>query len=190
MVREYHVYSADIWASVVGEKMTNSRLVGGTLADRCCSMNTAYCHMSHFPQTRYRRRLTGVHGGSTGVWKAVRTLEIPLLGASTCLIARSKVVVKISTVKIFAVFIFVSRGFIQNLHRTKISRYTVSIHWLEPNHKQSTSFIGGNNETARGPTYLFTVYTLVSNTINFLYSHGEIRHHHCTTTRSKWGGIS
>ena len=77
MVREYHVYSADIWASVVGEKMTNSHLVGGILADRCCSMNLAYCHLSHFPQTHYRRRLTGVDG-STGVWKAVRMLEIPL----------------------------------------------------------------------------------------------------------------
>ena len=52
MVREYHVYSADIWASVVGEKMTNSHLPGGgILADHCCSMNLAYCHLSHYPQT-------------------------------------------------------------------------------------------------------------------------------------------
>ena len=32
MVRGYHVYNADIWASVVGEefrKITNSHLVGG-----------------------------------------------------------------------------------------------------------------------------------------------------------------
>ena len=35
MVRGYHVYSADMWASVVGDKfrkMTNSRLVGDILA--------------------------------------------------------------------------------------------------------------------------------------------------------------
>ena len=40
MVRGY-VYNADIWASVVGKnfEMTNSRLVGGILADRCCSVN-------------------------------------------------------------------------------------------------------------------------------------------------------
>ena len=116
MVREYHVYSAGIWASVVGEKMTNSHLVGGILADRCCSMNLAYCYLSHFPQTRYHRRLTGVDG-STGVWKAVQTLEIPLqtpslARASTCSIAHSKFDV---TIKIFAVFIFVYRGFIQNI---------------------------------------------------------------------------
>ena len=79
MVRGYHVYNADIWASVVGEelkKMTNS-----ILANHCCSVNLAYFYSSHFPQARYGRRLTGVDG-STGVWKAVRRLEIT--NAITC----------------------------------------------------------------------------------------------------------
>ena len=60
MVREYHIYSADIWASIVGKKMTNYPPVGGIPADHCYSMNLAYCHLSHFPQTRYRHRLMGV----------------------------------------------------------------------------------------------------------------------------------
>ena len=55
--------------------MTNSRLVGGILADRCCSVNLICC-TSH-AESRYRSRLTGVDG-STGVWKAVRRLEVPL----------------------------------------------------------------------------------------------------------------
>ena len=73
MVRRYHVYNADIWASVVGEefqKVTNRRLLSGILANRCCSVNLAYFHLSHFPQAHYHHRLTGVDG-STGVWKAV-----------------------------------------------------------------------------------------------------------------------
>ena len=57
--------------------MANSHLVGSILADRCCSVNLAYFHLSHFPQPRYCRRLTGVDG-SIGVWKAIRRLEIPL----------------------------------------------------------------------------------------------------------------
>ena len=44
-------------------KMTNSRLVGGILAD------TFICRTSH-AESHYRSRLTGVDG-STGVWKAV-----------------------------------------------------------------------------------------------------------------------
>ena len=73
MVRGYHIYNADIWASVVGEeflKMTNGCLVGGILANHCCSVNLAYFHSLHFPQPRYRCRLTGVDA-YTGVWKAV-----------------------------------------------------------------------------------------------------------------------
>ena len=56
-----YVYNADIWASVVGEefrKMTNSRLVGGILADRCCSLNF---NLSHFP------RLASNPGAEEGV---------------------------------------------------------------------------------------------------------------------------
>ena len=102
--------------------MTNSRLVGGILADRCCSVNLT-CRTSHV-ESRYRSRLTGVDG-STGVWKAVRRLEIPLkrhrhdclVAASACSIAHSKFDIKILTVKIFAVFIFVSRGFIRNIRK-------------------------------------------------------------------------
>ena len=64
----------------------------------------------------YRRRLTGVDR-STGVWKAFECQKYRykchrLLAASTCSIAHAKFDVKISTIKIFAVFIFISRGFI------------------------------------------------------------------------------
>ena len=50
--------------------MPNSRLLGGILADRRCSVKLAYFHLSHVPHARYSRRLTGVDW-STGVRKAV-----------------------------------------------------------------------------------------------------------------------
>ena len=125
MVRGY-VYNANIDLGLCcwQLRMTNSRLVGGILTDRCCSVNwlTFICRTSH-TESHYRSKLTGVDG-STGVWKAVQRLEINtvikchrLLAASTCSIACSKFDVKISTVKIFAVFIFVSRGFIRNIQK-------------------------------------------------------------------------
>ena len=88
----------------VGEKMTNSRLVSGILADRCCSRRS---WLALICRTSHKLRLTGVDG-STGVWKAVRRLEIPLQTASLArrfrvFVARSNFDVKISTVKIFEI---------------------------------------------------------------------------------------
>ena len=72
MVRGY-VYNADIWASVVDKNlMTNSRLVGGILTFIC---------RTFYAESRYHSRLTGVDG-STGVWKAIRRLEINTIACS------------------------------------------------------------------------------------------------------------
>ena len=107
MVREYHVYRADIWASVVGEKMTNSHLEGGILADCCSSMHLAYCHLSHFPQTRYCRRLTGVDG-STGVHSNARNTIRNAIACS--LLPRVWLPVPKFDIKISTVFIFVHQN--------------------------------------------------------------------------------
>ena len=87
-------------------------------------MKLAYFHLSHFPQARYRRRLTGVDG-STGVWKAVHRIEILLQMPSLARrfgihmrvrITHSKFDIKISTVKKFS-FSYVCKGFIPNTQR-------------------------------------------------------------------------
>ena len=119
------------------QKFRNSRLVGGILAvvaslagpeparlDRCCWVNwlTFICRTSH-AESRYRSMQANgcrrVHWSLEGRSKARNTVIKPhcLLAASTCSIARSKFDVKISMVKIFAVFIFVSRGFIRNIRK-------------------------------------------------------------------------
>ena len=108
-------------------EMTISYLVGGILADHCC-------HLSHFPQTCYRRRLTGVDG-STGVWKAVRMPEIPLVtNAIACSplpcvrLPVQNLTLKFRLLK-FSQFLILyleaSYEIYKNLHRTKISHYTV-----------------------------------------------------------------
>ena len=103
-------------------------------------------HLSHFTQTRYRRRprLMGVNG-STGVWKAVRTPEIPLqtpsLARETTLypglspsrggippapatLPRVRLPVRNLTLTFRPLPVLYTRIYISRLH-TKISRYTV-----------------------------------------------------------------
>ena len=126
-------------------------MVGGILADRCCSINMDYCHLSHFPQTRYRRRLTGVRvDGSTGVWKAIRTLEINVIACSP--LPRVQLPVQNLTLKFrrlkFTQFLYsyleASYEIYENLHRTKISRYTVPESTRESRNKSLKSIISSS----------------------------------------------
>ena len=115
-------------------------LVCGILADCCCSVNLAYFHLSHFPQAHYRCLLSDVDR-STGVWKAVQRLEIPLqLNAIACSLLPcvrlpvQNLMLKFRLLK-FSVFIFVSRRFIRNtVAPYEISRYTVLTDYIREIH--------------------------------------------------------
>ena len=114
MVRGYHVYNADIWASVVARQgISNSHLVGGILADRC-SVNLAYCHLSHFPQARYRR-CRWVHWSLEGHSKASNTVTNTIACSllPRVLLPIQNLTLKFQLLKFsHYLFKFVSRGFI------------------------------------------------------------------------------